>query len=97
MRESLAIAFLPDIRTDPWFRGGFETRPYVRLSRSMAILRRNEVPGMAYQGPPAALARRTIRPSVRGSTGSPPRKASMTMSEIRRPVMTWFSMSMSMV
>jgi len=31
------IAFLPDIRTDPWCRGGFKTRPYVRLSGPMAI------------------------------------------------------------
>jgi len=26
------IAFAPDIRTLPWRWGGFETRPYIRLS-----------------------------------------------------------------
>ena len=35
--DNAGIAFLPDIRTDPSCRGGFETRPYVRLSRPMAI------------------------------------------------------------
>jgi hypothetical protein len=38
MRSLDVIAFLPDIRTGPWCMGGFETRPYVRLSRPMAIV-----------------------------------------------------------
>ena len=35
--HSRAIAFVPDIQTGPWCRRGFETRPYVRLSRPNAI------------------------------------------------------------